>query len=187
MKKTSICLFLIITSLSIFAQKPKPVTPAPDMPMDTTTKLITYTEVVQMPAANAQELFKRAKKWVYGFYKSPSSVIQTLDSTNYIFVGKTNIIMVKTLKDGTKSNNSFINYTITINLKDGKYRYKITNFNMKDASYHAVEKFATEKDPETLDWDNQMLRQTDDYIKDLIGKLKTTMSKPSNEVKNDNW
>ncbi len=188
MKKIIISLLLITNSLFVFAQKQQPAPTPPDMPMDTSTKLITYMEVVQTPGVQAPELFKRAKKWVYSFYKSPSSVIQTLDSVNNVFEGKSTIIIVKTLKDGTKSTNTFMNYSITINFKDGKYRYKITNLNLKDLSYHPAENLTTEKDPATFAWNCQILQQTDDYIKNtLIAGLKKAMSRASNEAKSDNW
>jgi hypothetical protein len=188
MKKVIVSFILITSSLYVYAQKQQPAPTPPDMPMDTTTKLITYTEVVQMPGVQAAELFKRAKKWVYNFYKSPSTVIQTMDSVNYVFVGRHTIDIIKTLKDGTKLPANYMNYNITINFKDGKYRYKITNFNVKDLSYHPAEKLFDEKDPPTRDWDYQVLQQTDDFIQNnLIANLKKAMTKPSNEVKSDNW
>jgi hypothetical protein len=188
MKKIVLSLMLIINSLFATAQKQEPAPTPPDMPMDTTTKLITYTEVVQMPEVQAAELFKRAKKWVYIFYKNPSTVIQTMDSVNYVFEGRHTINMIKTLKDGTKLPTNYMNYNITLNFKDGKYRYKITNINLKDLSYHPAEKLLDEKDPPTRDWDYQMLQQTDDFMQNnLIPNLKKAMTKPSNEVKTDNW
>ena len=187
MKKIIVSFALIISSLFAVAQKQPPPPTPPDMPIDTSTKLITYTDVVQAPGVQAAELYKRAKIWVYGFYKSPSTVIQKLDLVTNVFEGKSSIIIVKTMKDGSKSTNTFMNYSITLNFKDGKYRYKITNLNVKDLSYHPAEKLSTEKDMPTLAWNCEILKQTDDSLKDIIQKMKNGMAKPSNAVKNDNW
>ena len=105
--------FLLFSFIGAFAQ-------LPSLPIDSTTHLITYSEVVKVDG-NKDELYSRAREWFAKTYNSAQSVIQ-MDTKDKI-VGKA--LMQVYYKGGDFG---YINYTVSIYLKDGKYKYEITDF-----------------------------------------------------------
>jgi hypothetical protein len=90
------------------------------LPVDSSTHLISYTGIVQANGTQ-QELYSRAREWFAKTYNSAQSVIQMDDKDK--IVGKANMVSYyKNYHFG------LIYYTISVYLKDGKYKYEITDF-----------------------------------------------------------
>jgi hypothetical protein len=196
-KIKQLLLLSALTLLSIsagFGQKE-----TPNLPIDSATGKIAYSEVVYVDSlANKEELYSKAREWFAKAYKSSTNVIQMEDKESGKIVGKA-LMQVYHKALGSNYESGYINYTISIYLKDGRYKYEVTDF------YHTGESFsggripdygACEKMINTTDKTmgisnqknyNQYLYQMDNHIKDLIADLKSAMIRKTTNVKNDDW
>jgi hypothetical protein len=128
MKKIKHLFFLsALTLLSVsttFGQKKE----TPILPIDSATSKITYSEVVFVDSlTNKNELFLRAREWFAKTYKSSMNVIQMEDKENGKIVGKASMQVYHKL-GGSNYPSGYINYTIFVYIKDGRYKYEITDF-----------------------------------------------------------
>jgi hypothetical protein len=155
------------------------------LPIDSTTHLITYTGIVQANGTQS-ELYSRAREWFAKTYNSAQSVIQ-MDNNSEI-VGKALMQVYDKGKCG------FINYTISVFFKDGKYKYEITNLyhtgEQRPPTYIGSQYVASQPVPDygncesMLHGKNKMwqrfydklLNQMDNNIKSLITSLKEAMN-----------
>ena len=71
-KQLFLSLVLLFSVSALFAQKPDIV------PIDETTKLITYQDVVNVEGS-ADTLYLRAISWINSFYKNPADVTKVRD------------------------------------------------------------------------------------------------------------
>ena len=86
---------------------------------------------------------------------------------------------------GTKRDAGIITYTIRLELKDSKYRYSLTDFNLKGVSRNPLEKWLNKNDPAyNSQWD-LYLYQVDTTMQSLVKNLKEGM-KPK-VIKKDDW
>lgn len=105
---------------------------AQDVPVDTITKQVSYASVVEVQGSKS-ELYTKARAWFATAFKNSNYVIQMDDKEAGKIIGKgaefgnimdaLNIVTLGTFK---------LNYTVYITVKDGKYRYEITDFNSED-------------------------------------------------------
>ncbi len=178
-----ISLFFVLPSL-VFAQKNKPV--APVLPMDTETNMVSYSAVVDATGETQKEMYARAIKWVKEFYPIPSSVFQVQDSVNMKIVCKGKFDAKRTLKNGTQQTAERIIYTLTIQFKEGRYKYEITKVLIQGATSVPVEKYFDENDPAAEDH-FATLTSVDEHLTNIANSLKTRMEQPSVKVKKDEW
>lgn len=91
---------------------------------------VTYVDVVQVDSISKDELYKRTKRWFIDTYKSAKDVIQLDDKENGEVIGKG---FFETYWQITFYSGQNINVwqTIKVQVKDGRYRYEITDFNVK--------------------------------------------------------
>lgn len=95
--------------------------------IDPDTKLITYTEVVEVAGVSKDELYLRANTWLSRAFKSAKAVIDVQDKEAGKIIAKGNIsAIIKTPLVG-KQEAGTINITITLQTKDGKYKYTVDN------------------------------------------------------------
>jgi hypothetical protein len=186
--KIKISLFLLLTSFSILAnaQKKPDVITKPDMPIDEETKIVSYKGVVELSGVSKDELYARAYHFFKSYYKNPSQVIQTADAAGGKIEGKAQFATYKTLKNGVKAQADMIKYSISIMVKDGKYKYEITKINIQSASYKPIETYFSETDP-LRDEHWETLTQADDVFNTLVGLIKEAMEKPSTSAKKEDW
>ena len=91
---------------------------------------ITYTEVIKVDSnVSSKELYIRARTWFAETYRSAKDVIQMDDKESGILVGKGNFKYTSSVFMGSEGTKGWVRYTITISVKDGRYKYEITNFN----------------------------------------------------------
>ena len=185
----SVCFLFSVTYA--FGQKE-----TPKLPIDNSTRKITYTEVVFVDSlTNKQELFSRAKEWFAKTFQSSTNVIQMEDKEDGKIIGKALLpIYNKTLGDF-----GHIHYTISIFLKDGRYKYELSDFYHKGQILsngdRAVDIGSCESMINTNDKNlfggsmqktyNNYLNQMDIHAKELIFSLKSFMAKKLTKTEND--
>jgi hypothetical protein len=197
-KIKSLLLLSALTLLSVstvFGQKDTPI-----LPIDSLTGKITYSEVVYVDSlANKQELFSRVREWFAKAYQSSTNVIQMEDKERGKIIGKA-LMQVYHKALGSNYPSGYINYTISIYVKDGRYKYEVTDFHHtgqlvsggnRIPDYGICEKMINTTD-KTMGISyqktyNYYLYQMDNNIKDLISDLKSAMMTKTTNTKNDDW
>ncbi len=170
-----------------------------DFPIDKTTKRITYTEVIVVDSSlSKNELYSNAREWFAKTYNSSLSVIQMDDKELGKIVGKASI-PVHFTSLGMMIEGGFIHYTISLQLKDGRYKYEITDFNhvgtyvngKKEPDGGRCEDIISE---EKTFWGNSYRRTYEKYlfqmnenILSLILNLKENMNKSNGNLNKDDW
>ena len=185
----AILAFILSSSFS-FSQKPvaPPPPPPPLLPIDSITKLITYEEVITMTGITASVLYQRALEWFHLNYKNPTEVIRENDSIKFKIIGKPRFrISNPPDKTGFKSDGGQVQYTLTFSARDGRYKYEISEFNWKQASYYACERWYDTKSPYYTVAFNDYLDQVDKYTHELIANLKNALSKEKPVKDKDKW
>lgn len=92
--------------------------------------VITYTEVIQIPAATKEQLFIRARQWFNETFKSAKDVLQINDKQTGELAGKGYIKSFCSYRlNGTENSDPItVHADIAIYVKQGKYKYEFTNF-----------------------------------------------------------
>jgi len=150
---------------------------------------ITYTDVVKVDSVSKDELYNRAKRWFVDNYNSSKDVIQLDDKENGEIIAKGFFeeFWQVTAYSGMNVN---VWQKIQIQIKDGRYKYEITDFRIKyfvSASQYTA---ATNIDNSLEEWNikrvkncQRILVKIDDYIKSLILSLDLAMKIESD----DSW
>ena len=141
-------------------------------PQDVSGKFA-YQEVVQIEAAPAAELYSRAKAWGATAYRSMKDVQQLDDKDAGRVILKGNFTVIFS---GLFSVPLTISHTLTIEAKDGRYRYQLTDF-AQDGSHGGSYPL---EDPKVFKGMNRarMLDQVCVQAEALIASMKSAMAKP---------
>lgn len=154
------------------------------LPVDPVTKLITYKEVVNVPGTPA-ELFNRAIEWINKQYKNPVDATKVRDQASGV-IEIIHRIEITRVEKGATLLAGRVDYSMKLEMKDGRFRYTITNFNMKDISRQPLERYMDKQDKAYLPiWDDYM-KQVDDFTRNMIESLKRGMQPPAPQ-KPDTW
>jgi len=157
---------------------------APQLPVDEETKLITYKEVVQQEGTKS-DLFNRAVEWINKTYKNPADVTKVRNPETGL-IELIHRIELAYDEKGVNRSGGIIDYTLRIEMKEGRYRYTFTNFNLKQTSRVPIEKWLDKSDKAyTSSWDNYLF-QVDKATRELIESLKKGMQPPVKK-KIDEW
>lgn len=87
-----------------------------------------YSEVIQVDSASANELYNRAKFWLASSYNSSKDVLQIDNKNDGQILGKALFSFNQTFLDRSGQTKGSIKYTISITVKDGRYKYEVTEF-----------------------------------------------------------
>ena len=178
--KTILFIATIFCSVILSAQ-----TMVSGLPIDDVTKLITYQEVVQ-EVGDKDSFFNSAIGWINSYYPNPVDVTKTRDPQTGKIEGLHRFKIKNTDAEGLVTDAGVIQYEFTLEFKEGRYRYNLTNFVFRQASRIAVEKWMDKKDPQyNANWDSY-LTQVDEFAKGWIESLKAGM-KPKPAAKDDEW
>ena len=175
--KTFATTIVLFAGLTAWGQKPPPTlhNDFPDMPIDENTKLVTYKEVVRQKGSQ-EELYERALKWLNSYFSNPQAVIQKKDKNDGTIVCVSNIKITTLSNDGkTPVLAGFVYYTFTIETKEGRYRYIITDLYKKETSRFPIEKWFDTSKPEWSAVRYDHLYQIDEAVKKLIDDLEEGM------------
>ncbi len=164
--KVILVLFLLFINASSFSQdKLLEILPVKD-------GAVTYTEVVQTDSLNKETLYLRAKKWFVGTYKSANDVIQLDDKEGGEITGK------GIFKIDYYTRNPSISHTVTISVKNGRYRYVVTGFSYAD---NQSQSFNVENFPKSWAGKKKLYNNINEEVIRLIASLKKQMSASNKE------
>lgn len=97
------------------------------LPLDSATHKVSYSAVVQVPGASKIELYSRAREWYASTFGSSKAVLEMDDKEAGKLIGKAYAQFEFAGAIG-KPLDWALWRTIKVEVKDGKYRYTITDF-----------------------------------------------------------
>ncbi|GAB3324580.1 hypothetical protein GCM10027299_21960 [Larkinella ripae] len=129
MKILYVLLFGLLT-IPVFGQKAQYT--LEDMPfdIDSVTKGIVFKGVVQVPGATAEQLYTRAKAFVFRTFMNADAVIQVDDKPGGLLAGKGLLRPAPTVGNMLLTGDLQYYTPFEIRVKDGRYRYEIANIQM---------------------------------------------------------
>jgi hypothetical protein len=149
------------------------------------------SEVIEIDSTSKTELYNRAIEWFSKTYKSADKVIQHADKETGVIIGKA--LMKSYVKVmGSYNNAGFVYYTITISVKDNKYRYEINNV-YHDRAFSSLGGSGGSLNNEvpacghfniTKKYWETIKSFADKDIENIVNSLKTSMQLPS---KKEDW
>lgn len=170
---------LMLGNMNVNAQNP-----SVKLPVDPETKLITYKEVVTV-AGTPAELFNRAIEWINKQYKNPADATKVRDQASGV-IEIVHRIEISKIEKGATLVAGRVDYSMKLEMKDGRFRYTITNFNMRDMSRQPLERYMDKQDKSYIPaWDDY-IKQVDDFTQKMIESLKHGMLAPAPK-KPDTW
>lgn len=98
------------------------------LPVNPDTHLVDFTEVVKVDSATAKVLYSNAKLYMANAFVSGKAATQLNDDENFTIVGNGYISVGVSTMLGKKPCGGF-DFKVTIQCKDGRYRYSFTGFN----------------------------------------------------------
>lgn len=175
--RLAVILILAVTSVPALAQKNK-LPEYPNMPVS--EGLITYEGVGKLDGASSGELYDRALDWVKGYYKNAMEKLRKQERENGEMEIFARFPVFAYDKKGVKTTSQagLLQYTMTLQFKDGRYKYTITKFNMKATSNQPIDAWFTDKDNDP-NADNHVYQLIDidteinTLIKDMTAKIAT--------------
>ncbi len=157
----------------------------PYFPVDDETKLVTYTDVIQVPGVLKDSLYNVALDWMKKFYKSPSQAIKSQSREEGVIEIKHQFQITRKDK-GQEVKAGTINYYLTLQFRDGRFKYTITKVNLESTSYFGIEKWINEEVYKKDDNVPGYLQQIDTFMMALIASMEEDV-KPAAPKKEEEW
>jgi len=173
------CFIGLIIATSLKAQETNSI-----VPIDEDTKKITYQEVVNAKGT-ADDLYVRGIAWINSYYKNPTDVTKVRNREDALIQGIARFQVTYVDEEEKTRPGGLISYEIKLEFKEGRYRYTITNYNYKQVSRFAVEKWLNKDAPAYNPQWEEYIKQVDTYTKSLIADLNEGMI--YKEKKEDEW
>jgi len=160
---------------------------------------INFTNVVQVDSADKAELFARARSWFNTTFKSSKDVLNISDKETGELAGKGLTQFYSNSGLGASAVKGVLHFSVTIQVKDGRYKYIITNFtheshgpptNSYDFGLITEDEACPYNIPMTpKKWRNKVWAELQESSNKeaelLISSLKIAMNTPT--FNNDNW
>lgn len=96
---------------------------------DPETNKITYQETVVLDSVTKEDIYERAKEWMATYFKTNKFDVN--DKANFKLGHEGNFPVTYTYDFKYKSNNT-VTFNFTLDQKEGKYRYTLTDFKIYD-------------------------------------------------------
>ena len=163
MKKVALTIVAVLFATAIFAQS--------NLPINAKTEKICFQKVI--PTEGSQdEVFNRIySQFMNTYYKSPSTILNQNDGRT--LKGKHQFQLDN--GDAVKSKWPWVTYYFTIEVREGRVRYTLTDFMQKTQSNHPCEEWMNKEDPLYQPiWDsylNQIVEFGEDWGKQFEEKL----------------
>jgi len=183
MKKLLILAGLLGT-MTAFAQKGNEVE-RPAFPIDEESKLVTYTDVIQVPGVLKDSLYDVAMEWMKKFYKSPSQAIKSQSKEEGVIEIKHQFQLTRTDK-GQVVKAALINYYLTLQFRDGRFKYTVTKIHVDGPSYLGVEKWINEEQFAKDETITGYLVQIEDFMNKLTASLDAEL-RPAVPKQEEEW
>jgi len=138
---------------------------------------VVYTGVIDVSGISKDSLYFKVKNWFVESYNSSNNVIQLDDENRGQIIGK-GIFTINHLMGI-----AYINHMVKIEIKDGKYKYTISNF--KYINQPNTQSFQIEEYPKSAMGmgREEMYKNIDSETKKMIASLEKFMKRKSQ----DNW
>lgn len=157
-----------------------------------------FTEVVAVEGAQSDELYFRAREWFSKAFKSSNKVLQMDSKERMTLVGKGSIEVPPGSSFGPKKDAAgFVHFTLAIYLKDGRYKYEITDARHETSSRGVTSAGSLYKSNAdgTSVWFGKLTDGAFEYIKEysaqrlagLVDSLKHDMAQKVAATKNNDW
>lgn len=173
---------VFMTFVKAFPQEPEQNQP---VPVNENTGLITYQEVVETKG-NTNELYNRAIGWINSFYANPASATRVRNPESGIIDILHRFRISYEDDSGAQRDAGMVSYELLLELRDGRYRYTMSNFTLRQASRFPVERWLDKTDRAyNPNWDIY-LNQVDEFSRNLIESLKQGME-PEVIIEVDEW
>ena len=121
MKKLLLLCALSFATVTARAQAARPL-----LPVDSLTHKVTYQGVVQVPGASQADLYVRAREWFATSFGSAKAVLEMDDKEAGKLIGNAHGEYMQRFM-GRESPTTLWR-TINIQVKDGRFKYTISNF-----------------------------------------------------------
>lgn len=179
--------YLVVALAFLISVVAKAQTNTADLRTNTETGLAEWTSVEDMPGLSKDELYDRAMAWINTFYSNPAGMLKVQDKTKGEIEGKTRIRLNNKDKKGVVTpGGGFVDYTIKLYFKEGKYKYEITRVHWVQSSYYDVSRWLDKNQANYNEVNyNYYLQQVTDYMDDLENSLVTGMKKSTAKPKSD--
>ncbi|MEZ5082611.1 MAG: DUF4468 domain-containing protein [Bacteroidales bacterium] len=172
--------FSIITSILFFSSMIS-FSQESGYPVDEESGLITYQEVVEAEG-DRESFFNRAIGWINDYYSNPVDVTKTRDPESGLIKGLHRFKIKNTDEEGNQTDAGVVQYEFILEFKEGRYRYTLSDFVLRQASKVPAEKWLNNDDPNSKSY----VKQLDDFARSWISSLKEGML-PEVEKKDDDW
>lgn len=177
MKSLFLCLFLSFSVFNSFAQK---------------DSIIKYSGIVVIEGATKEQLYQRARSWFNDAFKSSKDVIQIQDKETGEIAGKGIIKSSITVRMfGSHDYEAPFSFSMKVFVKDGKFKYDITNFDNYEFGTNRVSPLGvlTSSTECPVKWPGYSQKRMDEVwasakqniepkVTSLISSLKKSMSAP---------
>lgn len=157
----------------------------PAMPVNPETNLITYQEVIKVDGLQ-KDLFNRAIEWINVNYKNPADVTKVRNPESGLIEIFHRFNLDRIDEKGNKIAAGIVVYILRLDMKDGRYRYTITDMSLKQSSRYPIERWLDKTDKAYNPNYELYLGQLDKQVKVLIESLKNGMQ-PGIQKKKDVW
>ena len=162
---------------------------SPELPLE--NGKIIYTEVVEVESKSKDDLYTSAREWFAKSYNSANNVIQMDDKESGKIVGKA-LMPVYHKAFGSDYDSGNIHYTISIYLKDGRYKYEVSDFYHTGTvagvpDYGNCEKMINTEKKAYRKAFNYYLLQMDDNSKAMVHGLKESMLTKATSTGDEDW
>lgn len=145
-------------------------------PLDEETGRYSYQDVVSVEGVPDDDLYSRAKAWVATAYTSANDVIQLDDAAAGRLIVKGNFAITYYL------DRAWIHHTLTVEVKDGRYRYTLTDFVFENEYWSAP----LEMEKKFVGQKKKVFRQVIEHAEATIAGLGVAMVSAS-PVGDDDW
>ena len=174
MKKVALTLVALVFATLAFAQS--------TLPIDPKTEKITFRKVINT-VGSQDEVFNRIySNFMNSYYKSPSTILNQNDGRT--LKGKHQFQLDN--GDAVKSKWPWITYYFTIEVREGRVRYTLTDFMQKTQSNHPCEEWMNKEDPLYQPVWDKYLEQIAAFAEDW-GKQFEESLEPEKVIEEEEW
>ena len=143
-----------------------------DLPIDEKTGEITYSEIKQIDSLTKSELYTKTLEWFAYKFASSKDVIQLKDDVKMKVIGKGSFGI------NYYTRNPNINFTISVFLKDNRYKIIITDLKYSD---NQGEEFLVDNFPKSWAGKKKLYRAVDAQVKLILADFYNYMKTQNEE------
>jgi hypothetical protein len=173
-----ITIFSCISFLNVNAQ-------TRELPINPENNRIRFQEVVQ-ESGTKDELFNRSINWLNNYYRDPVRITSVRDQATGKIIGRHTIKLNVTGDDGIRRDGPMVFYEFTLEMRDDRYRYIITDLLLRTASRFEIERWLNTDDPSYDPRWADYLDQIAEYVAAWAENLKEMM-KPEPVFVEEEW